>query len=222
MDHRRKLKRTTNTNRINWNSSSGRIIKESETYNRVEGDNYSVGQAIADTHTKKFLEKIPKFPTDVLVVTISVPPPVQQYIIFDYSGARAILTQLFEGIDLKLDKNSRLGFLIEFEPNLYYTDLRMDIRLIITGQQSHKIVKQLKKSAQSDLLSDLGITTEFVEFSDVSEEQLSELIHPYIPELSKEYTKDRLKIMNRIYPLNTTDLEDYDYKIHKDDDKPKQ
>ncbi len=180
--------------------------------------NYLIRDALADTSTRKFLEKIPEFPTDVLSITISVPPPVQEYIIFEYSGARAIITEFFDGLNIKFDKNSRIAFLIEFEKSPHFIDFKMDIRLIITGNQTDNISKRIKKASSSEMLRSLGIVADIIELSDVSKPQLFELVRPYIPELSNGYDKDKLKIMNRLYQLNSEILVDKDYKIHYDDD----
>jgi hypothetical protein len=83
----------------------------------------------------------------------------------------------------------------------------MEIRLILTGEISNKTIKQLKKNIENNPLSLLGISADFVEFSDVSMIQLDELVRPYPPELGSLYEMEHLKIMSPVYILGKDDTD---------------
>jgi hypothetical protein len=170
-------------------------------------DNFIVLKAISDKYTEKFLVKIPRFPTEVLSIQLVIPPTAKRFISFNYKGAQAILDHLFEKTNLNFDGENKGAFLIEFEKKEVYTELSMEIRLILTGEISNKTIKQLKKNTEDKPLTQLGISADFVEFSDVSMIQLDELVHPYPPELGGLYDLEHLKIMNRVYILGKDDTD---------------
>jgi len=172
-------------------------------------DNFAVLKAISDKYTEKFLVKIPRFPTEVLSIQLVIPPIAKRFISFNYKGAQAILDHLFEKTNLNFDGENKGAFLIEFEKQEVYTELSMEIRLILTGEISNKTIKQLKKNIENNPLSLLGISADFVELSNVSMLQLNELVHPYLPELGGLYEMEHLKIMSPVYILgkDNTDKE---------------
>jgi hypothetical protein len=172
-------------------------------------ENFIVLKAISDKYTEKFLVKIPRFPAEVLSIQLVIPPTAKNFISFNQEGAKAVLDHLFEKTNLNFDGENKGAFLIEFEHHEFYTELSMEIRLIITGEISQKTIKQLKKNAENKPLSQLGISADFVELSDVSLLQLDELVRPYLPELGGLYEMEHLKIMSPVYILgkDNTDKE---------------
>ena len=164
-------------------------------------DNFIVLKAISGKYTEKFLAKIPRFPTEVLTIQLVLPPTAKNFISFNYKGAQAILDHLFEKTNLNFDGENKGAFLIEFEKHEVYTELSMEIRLILTGEISNKTIKQLKKNLENNPLSLLGISADFVELSDVSMIQLDELVRPYPPELGGLYEMEHLKMMSPVYIL---------------------
>jgi hypothetical protein len=164
-------------------------------------DNFLALKAISDKYTEKFLAKIPRFPAEVLTIQLVIPPTAKRFVSFNYKGAQAILDHLFEKTNLNFEGENKGAFLIEFEKHEFYTELSMEIRLILTGEISNKTIKLLKKNIENKPLSLLGISADFVELSDVSMLQLDELVHPYLPELGGQYEMEHLKIMSRVYNL---------------------
>ena len=163
--------------------------------------NFIVLKAISDKYTEKFLVKIPRFPTEVLTIQLVLPPTAKNFISFNLKGAQAVLEHLFEKTNLNFDGENKGAFIIEFEKHEFYTELSMEIRLILTGEISNKSIKQLKKNAENEPLSQLGISADFVELSDVSFLQLDELVRPYLPELGGLYEMEHLKMMSPVYIL---------------------
>lgn len=170
-------------------------------------DNFIVLKGISDKYTEKFLVKIPRFPAEVLSIQLVIPPTAKRFISFNYKGAQAILDHLFEKTNLNFDGETKGAFLIEFEHHELYTELSMEIRLIITGEISDKTIKQLKKNIENNPLSLLGISADFIELSDVSMKQLDELVHPYLPDLGGHYEMEHLKIMSRVYILGKENID---------------
>jgi hypothetical protein len=167
---------------------------------------YLVQDAIADTSTQKFLEKIPSFPAEVLIINLNIPPTAQDYLPFDYSGARTIIELLLSQVEVQTLTNNRCAFLIEFEQKPYYTDLVMDIRIVITGEVSDKIIKKLKRNCEGKMMTHLGISADFEQYSEISEEQLIEMMRPLMPSTTSSHQMEHLKIMNRLYQLDFSDL----------------
>ena len=170
-------------------------------------ENFIVLKAISDKYTEKFLVKILRFPTEVLTIQLVLPPTAKRFVTFNHEGAQAVLDHLFEKTNLNFDDKNKGAFLIEFEHHEFYTELSMEIRLILTGEISNKSIKQLKKHAENKPLSQLGISADFVELSDVSLMQLDELIRPYLPELGGLYEMEHLKIMSPVYILGKDDTD---------------
>lgn len=112
-------------------------------------NNFRVIDAIADNTTKKFLEKIPKFPTEVFIVRITIPPTADDYIVLEYSGAREVLRSLWNEIETNELKKCRVAFLIEYEPNPYFQSPLMEIRLVVVGNLPENIKKSLERNAKS-------------------------------------------------------------------------
>jgi hypothetical protein len=164
-------------------------------------ENFIVLKAISDKYTEKFLVKIPRFPTEVLTIQLVLPPTAKNFISFNQKGAQAVLEHLFEKTNLNFESENKGAFLIEFEHHEVYTELSMEIRLILTGEISNKTIKQLKKNIENNPLSLLGISADFVELSDVSMIQLDELVRPYPPELGGLYDMEHLKMMSPVYIL---------------------
>jgi hypothetical protein len=164
--------------------------------------NYLIRDVISDTYTEKFLEKLQEFPTEVLTIQLVIPPTAQKFITFDYQGAKSILDRVLFKANLDFDQKNRSAFLIEFEQHEFYTELSMELRIILTGEISEKTIKKIKKNTEDKPLLELDISSSFIELSNVSANQLKQLVRPYIPELQGAYDVEKLKIMNRVYLLS--------------------
>jgi len=164
-------------------------------------DNFILLRSISDKYTEKFLAKIPNFPTEVLTIQLVVPPTAKRFVSFNPKEVNTLLNHLFEKTNLNFDGENKGAFLIEFEKYEFYTELSMEIRIIITGDIPDKALKQIKKNAEDKLLTQLGISADFIELSDVSMIQLDELVRPYLPELGGQYEMEHLKMMSPVYIL---------------------
>jgi hypothetical protein len=167
--------------------------------------NYRIRDAISDTYTQKFLEKIPSFPAEVLTIQLVIPPTARRFIEFDYQGAEIILENLFAQTQLNYGKENFGVFLIEFEQHEFYSELSMELRVVITGDISQKTLSKIKKNTLDQTFKEMDISASLIEFSDVKVTQLENLVRPYIPEIGGHYDKDKIKIMNRLYFLPLAD-----------------
>ncbi len=177
------------------------VFKWQDIYCQMNQGNFIVLKAISDKYTEKFLAKIPSFPAEVLTIQLVLPPTAKRFVTFNQEGAQAVLEHLFDKTNLNFDGENKGAFIIEFEKYEFYTELSMEIRLILTGEISNKTIKQIKKNAENKPLSQLGISADFVELSDVSLLQLDELVRPYLPELGGLYEMEHLKMMSPVYIL---------------------
>jgi hypothetical protein len=169
-------------------------------------NNFKVIDSIADNTTKKFLGKIPKFPTEVIILRITIPPTADDYIVLEYSGAREVLRSLWNDIDTNQLKKCRIAFLIEYEPNPYFLSPLMEIRMVVVGNLPENIKKSLERNAKSKQFSLLGIESEFSELSNVNENQLNHLVRPYAPDSLHSYNEHQVKVMSYLYQLDIKDL----------------
>lgn len=174
-------------------------------------NNFRVIDAIADNTTKKFLGKIPKFPTEVFIVRITIPSTADDYIVLEYNGAREVLRSLWNDIDTNQLKKCRIAFLIEYEPNPYFQSPLMEIRMVVVGNLPENIKKSLERNAKSKPFSLLGIESEFSELSNVTEHQLTHLVRPYAPDSLHSYNEHQIKAMSYLYQIDTKDLTNESY-----------
>jgi hypothetical protein len=172
---------------------------------------FIIKDLISDNSTQKFLGKIPKFPTEVFIVRITIPPTADNYIVLEYSGAREVLSSLWNDIDTNQLKKCRVAFLIEYEPNPYFQSPLMEIRMVVVGNLPENIKKSLERNAKSKPFSLLGIESEFSELSNVTEHQLNHLVRPYAPDSLHFHNEHQIKVMSYLYQLDTNDLTDESY-----------